>query len=164
MFVVDKVVEEDRRLLHANEVEPITLPDGTTQTLGPATRDAFAIFEDLCLLGNGERPQFLQLEYLHKTFALELIESVLTNYHDLFRKVRDISLVLCTCQSHPTCSIPNSCSSCGTTYPHFSSKRYRNAPVFRSRSVALASSSSFSNNFLRNSRRNLRYSSCSSLR
>ena len=93
MFVVDKVVEEDRRLLHANELEPITLPDGTTQTLGPAARDAFAIFEDLCLLGNGERPQFLQLEYLHKTFALELIESVLTNYHDLFRKVRGISLV-----------------------------------------------------------------------
>jgi hypothetical protein len=45
------------------------------------------MFEDLCLLGNGERPQFLQLEYLHKTFALELIESGLTNYHQLFRKV-----------------------------------------------------------------------------
>ena len=45
------------------------------------------IFEDLCLLGNGEHPQFLQPEYLHKTFALELIESVLTNYHQLFRKV-----------------------------------------------------------------------------
>ncbi|KAF8267460.1 hypothetical protein EI94DRAFT_1730637 [Lactarius quietus] len=94
MFVVDKVVEEDRRLLHANELEPITLPDGTTQTLGPAARDAFAIFEDLCLLGNGERPQFLQLEYLHKTFALELIESVLTNYHDLFRKHSDLLLLL----------------------------------------------------------------------
>jgi hypothetical protein len=71
MFVVDKVVEEDRRMLLANELESITLPDGTTQALGPAARDAFAIFEDLCLLGNGERPQFLQLEYLHKTFALE---------------------------------------------------------------------------------------------
>lgn len=93
MFVVDKVVEEDRRLLNTDELESITLPDGTIQTLGPAARDAFAIFEDLCLLGNGERPQFLQLEYLHKTFALELIESVLTNYHDLFRKVRDISLI-----------------------------------------------------------------------
>ncbi|KAH9169937.1 hypothetical protein EDB89DRAFT_1853941 [Lactarius sanguifluus] len=94
MFVVDKVVEEDRRLLHANELEPITLPDGTTQPLGLAARDAFAIFEDLCLLGNGERPQFLQLEYLHKTFALELIESVLTNYHDLFRKHTELLLLL----------------------------------------------------------------------
>jgi len=53
-----------------------------------AARYTFAIFEDLCLLGNGERPQCLELGYLHKTFALELIESVLTNYHQLFRKVR----------------------------------------------------------------------------
>ena len=104
MFVVDKVVEEDRRMLLANELELITLPDGTTQALGPAARDAFAIFEDLCLLGNDERPQFLQLEYLHKTFALELIESVLTNYYELFRKVRFSSsfsiLDLCP-SSHP---------------------------------------------------------------
>ncbi|KAI0300723.1 hypothetical protein B0F90DRAFT_1722805 [Multifurca ochricompacta] len=94
MFVVDKVVEEDRRLLLASELESITLPDGTTQTLGPAARDTFVIFEDLCLLGNGERPQFLQLEYLHKTFALELIESVLTNYHELFRKHSELLLLL----------------------------------------------------------------------
>ena len=56
-------------------------------------RDAFAIFEYLCLLGNGERPQLLQLEYLHNTFALEPTESVLTDYHDLFRKVRSVSMV-----------------------------------------------------------------------
>lgn len=87
MFVINKIVEEDHRMLLANELESITLPNGTTQALAPAVRDAFAIFEDLCLLGNGEHPQFLQPEYLHKTFALELIESVLTNYHQLFRKV-----------------------------------------------------------------------------
>jgi Guanine nucleotide exchange factor in Golgi transport N-terminal len=113
MFVVDKVIEEDRRMLLANELESITLPDGSTEALGPAARDAFAIFEDLCLLGNGERPQFLQLEYLHKTFALELIESVLTNYHELFRKVclfsplpiRDLYASSCpqslSCSQHP---------------------------------------------------------------
>ena len=162
MFVVDKVVEEDRRLLHANELESITLPDGTTQTLGPATSDTFAIFEDLCLLGNGERPQFLELDYLHKTFALELIESVLTNYHDLFRKARVILLssFFCKYQSNLTCSIPNYCSSCGTTSPRFSLKRCRSALVFHSRFVALASSFSFSNNFPPNSRQNLKYSLC----
>jgi len=73
-------------MLLANELESITLPDGTTQALGPAVRDAFAIFKDTSLLGNGERPQVLQLKYHHKTYALELIESVLTNYHELFRK------------------------------------------------------------------------------
>ncbi|KAF8494081.1 guanine nucleotide exchange factor in Golgi transport N-terminal-domain-containing protein [Russula emetica] len=72
----------------------MTLPDGTTQALGPAVRDAFAIFEDLSLLGNGKCPQFLQLEYLHKMFSLELIESVLANYHELFRKHSELVLLL----------------------------------------------------------------------
>ena len=88
--VVHKVVEEDRRMLLAivaNELESITHPDGTIEALGPAARDVFVFFKDLCLLGNGERPHFLQLEYLSNTFTLELIKSVLTNYYELFRKV-----------------------------------------------------------------------------
>ena len=76
MFIVDNVKEKDCPMLLANK-------------LGPAARDALAIFEDLCLFGSGERPQFLQLEYLHKTFALELIESVLTN-----SSARCVSLLL----------------------------------------------------------------------
>ena len=86
MFVVDKVVEEDKREV-LSDVEDTYLPDGTTKALSPSAHDAFAVFEDLCLLANSERPHFLKLEFLHKTFALELIESVLTNYHDLFRRV-----------------------------------------------------------------------------
>jgi hypothetical protein len=87
MFIVDKVVEEDRRMLLTNELQSITLPVWTTQALSSAACDAFAIFKDLCLFGNGERPQFIQLKYLPKTFALKLIESVLMNYHKLFHKV-----------------------------------------------------------------------------
>jgi hypothetical protein len=51
MFIVDKVVEEleDRHMLLVNELESITLLDGTTPALCPAARDPFAIFEDLCL-------------------------------------------------------------------------------------------------------------------
>ena len=86
MFVVDKVVEEDKREV-LSDIEDTYLPDGTTRALSPSARDAFAVVEDLCLLANSEKPHFLKLEFLHKTFALELIESVLTNYHDLFRKV-----------------------------------------------------------------------------
>ncbi|KAJ7597649.1 guanine nucleotide exchange factor in Golgi transport N-terminal-domain-containing protein [Mycena floridula] len=93
MFVVDKMVEEDNRDEKDNK-EEIKLPDGTTRNLGPSSRDAFSIFEDLCLLANSERPNFLKLEFLHKTFALELIESVLTNYHDLFRKHSELILLL----------------------------------------------------------------------
>jgi Guanine nucleotide exchange factor in Golgi transport N-terminal len=88
MFIVDKIVEEDRCMLLANELKSITPPDRTTQVLDPgAAHNVVVIFEDLCLLGNGECPQFLQLEYPCKMFALWLIESVLTNYHKLFHKV-----------------------------------------------------------------------------
>lgn len=65
----------------------IELPDGTIVTLHPSVHDAFSVFEDLCLLANNEKPNFLRLDALPKTFALELIESVLTNYHALFRNV-----------------------------------------------------------------------------
>lgn len=86
MFVVDKVVDEERTG-PPEATEEVTLPDGSTKKLTASSCDAYAVFEDLCLLANAERPNFLKLEFLRKTFALELIESVLTNYHDLFRKV-----------------------------------------------------------------------------
>ncbi|KAL1741643.1 guanine nucleotide exchange factor in Golgi transport N-terminal-domain-containing protein [Schizophyllum fasciatum] len=90
MFVVDKMAgESDTELL-----EDVQLPDGSSKSLPPSARDAFAVFEDLCLLANSEKPHFLQLDYLHKTFALELIESVLTNYHALFRQHPELTLLL----------------------------------------------------------------------
>ena len=55
----------------------VLYPHGTTRS--PYLR--------LCSLGNGVRPQFLQLEYLHR-FTQGLIEGALMNHHDLFRKVR----------------------------------------------------------------------------
>ena len=159
MFVVDKIVEEDRRMLLASELELITLPDGTTRSLGPAARDAFAIFEDLCLLGNGERLQFLQLEHLHKTFALELIQSVLTNYHDLFHEARVSSSSLHTGQSLLRChvhSTRNSYSYYNITSPRCFSKRFPNVPLSPSPSAGLGSSFSYLNSSPPNSRRKLK--------
>ncbi|KAJ7123851.1 hypothetical protein C8R43DRAFT_1098976 [Mycena crocata] len=95
MFVFDKMVDEDRRDdPDTTQWLEMQLPNGTSKTLGPSARDAFSVFEDLCLLANSEKPNFLKLESLHKTFALELIESVLTNYHDLFRKHTELVLLL----------------------------------------------------------------------
>jgi hypothetical protein len=91
MFVVDKVVVEDKMDIPQSSLIEVTVSDGSKRYLGPAARDAHAVFEDLCLLANAESPGFLRLEVLHKTFALELIESVLTNYHALFRKVHSAS-------------------------------------------------------------------------
>ena len=67
MIVVDRVVGEDRRMLLANELGSITLPNGAAKELGLTAHDAFAIFGDPRLLGNGERSQFLPHECLHKT-------------------------------------------------------------------------------------------------
>ncbi|KAJ7641694.1 hypothetical protein FB45DRAFT_900796 [Roridomyces roridus] len=95
MFVFDKMVDEDRRDdPDTTQWIDMKLPNGTSKNLGPSARDAFSVFEDLCLLANSEKPNFLKLEFLHKTFALELIESVLTNYHDLFRKHTELVLLL----------------------------------------------------------------------
>lgn len=125
MFVVDKVVDEARRDdLEGQDLSDITLPNGTTKTLGPSARDAFSVFEDLCLLANAEKPTFLKLEFLRKTFALELIESVLTNYHDLFRKVSDISPAALTTTEY-VCSIQNLSCSYNTIYVPYCSRRYR---------------------------------------
>ncbi|KAJ3975915.1 hypothetical protein EV361DRAFT_886314 [Lentinula raphanica] len=100
MVVMDKMVDEDRRNADAetqdvdDKLTDVTLPDGTTTRLNPSAKDAYSVFEDLCLLANSEKPNFLKLEFLHKTFALELIESVLTNYHGLFRKHSSLILLL----------------------------------------------------------------------
>ena len=88
MFIIDKVVEEDRNdKVETIQLTEISLPDDSKVSLGPSAVDAYSVVEDLCLLANIEKPHFLKLGSLPKTFALELIESVLTNYHDLFRKV-----------------------------------------------------------------------------
>lgn len=95
MFIFEKMVNEDRQESNGTpELSEAALPDGSTKTLGPSAKDAFSVFEDLCLLANSEKPNFLKLDYLHKTFALELIESVLTNYHELFRKHTELLMLL----------------------------------------------------------------------
>ena len=81
MFVIDKMADKDRRgSVPQDAMTEVYLPNGSSTSLGPYAMDAYSMFEDLCLLANTEKPHFLQLDYLHKTFALELIESVLTNY------------------------------------------------------------------------------------
>jgi hypothetical protein len=67
MLNVDEFLEA-RHMLSANELQSTTLL-ARRRALAPPTRDAFAIFEDPCLLGNGERPQFVELESLHKTLV-----------------------------------------------------------------------------------------------
>ena len=56
MFVVDKVVDEDKKESKADqELTVVILPDASEQSLSPSASDAFAVVEDLCLLANSEK-------------------------------------------------------------------------------------------------------------
>ena len=98
MFLTgDRVtVEDDAPKEEILPVTKINLPDGVKRALKPAAWDAYLLFEDLCLLINSERARFLRLDSLSKTFALELIESILTNCHQVIRKVSFRGILVAT--------------------------------------------------------------------
>ena len=58
----------------------------------PEFQDALAVFVEVSLLANGEASKKLQIDKLEKQFALELLESVLTNHH----QVMSSKLFICT--------------------------------------------------------------------
>ncbi|CAH7668461.1 hypothetical protein PPACK8108_LOCUS2972 [Phakopsora pachyrhizi] len=62
--------------------------------LRPSAKDAYLVFEDLCLLVNGDSPSFLKLQSLPKTFGLELIESVMTGHGHLFQQHPELIFIL----------------------------------------------------------------------
>lgn len=120
MLVFDKVVENDRKISVETSAtpkltSPTVLPNGETVSLLPSVKDAFSVFEDLCFLTNLERPHFLKLESLPKTFSLELIESVLTNYHELFRQVLHPAVILSVPELIYSFSETNCYCFCGIT-------------------------------------------------
>jgi hypothetical protein len=143
-------------MLLANELDSIILLDGRIQALFSAAPDAFTIFEDLCLLGTGERPQFLQLDYLHKTFALEAIENVFANYHQptlsqgvsllSFTHPRLVCHKLSSNHSHVH-RISSSCSNYNTTSSPAAQKTPPSAPLSGLPSAAHVFLPSCSSNF-----------------
>ncbi|KAI9650058.1 Endocytosis and vacuole integrity protein [Ciborinia camelliae] len=81
--VFDKVVTEDKIALEVPTIGEAPTEDGVIQ-LRTAALDAYRVFNDICLLTEAQKPQFLKSTSLPQTFGLELIESVLTNHADIF--------------------------------------------------------------------------------
>lgn len=81
--VFDKVVTEDGVLLEVPTIAEVPVEKGTVQVRAAAF-DAYRVFNDLCLLTESHKPQFLKVAGLSQTFVLELIESILTNHADVF--------------------------------------------------------------------------------
>lgn len=80
--VFEKVVAEDR-ISDGSFVGEAPTEDGTVR-LKAAALDAYRIFNDLCLLTQSQRPEYLRFSGLRDTFGLELIESALTNHAAIF--------------------------------------------------------------------------------
>lgn len=81
--VFDKVVTEDKAGSESPSVGEAPTQEGTVQ-LRSAALDAYRVFNDLCLLTEAQRPEYLRISTLTQTFGLELIESVLTNHTAIF--------------------------------------------------------------------------------
>ncbi|KAK1836789.1 guanine nucleotide exchange factor in Golgi transport N-terminal-domain-containing protein, partial [Podospora conica] len=81
--VFDKVVVEDKSGADSPAIGEAPIQDGTVP-LRSAAMDAFRVFNDICLLTENQRPEYLRFTGLPQTFGLELIESVLTNHAAIF--------------------------------------------------------------------------------
>ncbi|RUP49611.1 guanine nucleotide exchange factor in Golgi transport N-terminal-domain-containing protein, partial [Jimgerdemannia flammicorona] len=109
IFTFDKVAKEDNAAAalppekdgqHPLGATPVGMANETTVYLRPCAKDAYYLFQDLCILTNGEHPVYLRLNHLSRTFGLELIESVLTNHFKLFRKVGGAGALIGASEQH----------------------------------------------------------------
>lgn len=81
--VFDKVVSEDRSGSESPDVGAAPADKGSVPVKAAAL-DAYRVFNDICLLTESQRPEYLRFSGLAQTFGLELIESVLTNHAGIF--------------------------------------------------------------------------------
>lgn len=62
--------------------------------LSKAQRDAFMTFQDLCLLTNGDPPEWLKVQTISRLLGFELIESVLEAHAKTFLEVPEFSRLI----------------------------------------------------------------------
>jgi hypothetical protein len=82
--VFDKVVDEDDRSGAGSPNVGEAPTERGSVPLKSAALDAYRVFNDICLLTESQRPEYLRISGLAQTFGLELIESVLTNHAGIF--------------------------------------------------------------------------------
>lgn len=73
----------------------------TKEQMTQAARLGLRLFEDLTALATGGLATWLRVPFLQRTFALDMIEYVLSNYVSVFRKLAPYQLVL----RHQVCSL-----------------------------------------------------------
>ncbi|XP_071784170.1 protein MON2 homolog isoform X2 [Asterias amurensis] len=65
------------------------------KSLRPCATDAYLLFQDLCYLLNGDHPYWLSgMTEMTRTFGLELLESVLNSFPQIFLRHKEFSFLL----------------------------------------------------------------------
>nr|XP_020021100.1 protein MON2 homolog [Castor canadensis] len=96
--VFERMVAEDER--HRDIIEQPTLVQGNSNrrsvsTLKPCAKDAYMLFQDLCQLVNADAPYWLVgMTEMTRTFGLELLESVLNDFPQVFLQHQEFSFLL----------------------------------------------------------------------
>uniref|UniRef100_A0A8C3RR76 Protein MON2 homolog n=1 Tax=Chelydra serpentina TaxID=8475 RepID=A0A8C3RR76_CHESE len=96
--VFERVVSEDERYKGVIE-QPVPVPGNSNRrsvsTLKPCAKDAYMLFQDLCQLVNADAPYWLVgMTEMTRTFGLELLESVLNDFPQVFLQHQEFSFLL----------------------------------------------------------------------
>lgn len=99
----DKVAGELERGDAPSAAEPFSNVAAALASLEPFAKDAFLLFQDICLLTNGDPAEWLKVGSIPRSFGLELVGAVLTNHHKTFVAVRCVPPHPCNCMlTRPT--------------------------------------------------------------
>uniref|UniRef100_A0A8C0T4A5 Protein MON2 homolog n=1 Tax=Canis lupus familiaris TaxID=9615 RepID=A0A8C0T4A5_CANLF len=96
--VFERMVAEDER--YRDIIEQPVLVQGNSNrrsvsTLKPCAKDAYMLFQDLCQLVNADAPYWLVgMTEMTRTFGLELLESVLNDFPQVFLQHQEFSFLL----------------------------------------------------------------------
>ncbi|XP_063303219.1 protein MON2 homolog isoform X2 [Pelobates fuscus] len=96
--VFERMVAEDERYKDIPE-QPVPVTGNTNRrsvsTLKPCAKDAYMLFQDLCQLVNADAPYWLVgMTEMTRTFGLELLESVLHDFPQVFLQHQEFSFLL----------------------------------------------------------------------
>lgn len=96
--VFERMVAEDERHKDVADVPVPVLGNSnrrTVSSLKPCAKDAYMLFQDLCQLVNADAPYWLVgMTEMTRTFGLELLESVLNDFPQVFLQHQEFSFLL----------------------------------------------------------------------
>ncbi|MEE6480230.1 hypothetical protein FKM82_012500 [Ascaphus truei] len=96
--VFERMVAEDERYKDVVE-QPVPVTGNSNRrsvsTLKPCAKDTYMLFQDLCQLVNADAPYWLVgMTEMTRTFGLELLESVLNDFPQVFLQHQEFSFLL----------------------------------------------------------------------